>query len=120
MTEETEQSNIWKHWAIEDSLKNTDTYEILYNNSANIEFECEKDLCNFIKYCEYMMFSNSDLSHPLSLDGKPSLDNPQTPTLLRRSGVLTIPEEECREYFRRLYKYVDMIYADMMFEKKYN
>jgi len=95
MTEETEQSNIWKHWAIEDSLKKTDTYDILYNNSANIEFECQKDLCNFIKYCEYMMFSNSDYPQP-------------------------VPEEECREYFRRLYKYVDSIYTDIMLEKKYN
>ena len=95
MTEETEQSNIWKYWAIEDSLKKTDTYDILYNNSANIEFECEKDLCNFIKYCEYMMFSNSDYPQP-------------------------VPEEECREYFRRLYKYVDSIYTDIILEKKYN
>ena len=93
MIEETKQTNIWKYWAIEDSLKKTDTYDILYNNSANIEFECEKDLCNFIKYCEYMMFSSYSAPHPIA-------------------------EEECRDYFRSLYKYVEMVYEENILEAR--
>jgi hypothetical protein len=109
----------WRTWVIDDSLKKTDTYDILCNEIKDlrspedvvnpqfsgdtkshtkmetVEFSSPKDLCNFIKYCEYMMFSNSDYPQP-------------------------VPEEECREYFRRLYKYVDSIYTDIILEKKYN
>lgn len=81
------ESKNWRNWAIDDTLKNTDTYDILYNQMEEVEFSSLKDLCNFIKYCEYMMFSNYNEPHPIA-------------------------HEECCEYFRSLYKYVEMIYED--------
>uniref|UniRef100_A0A6C0JY69 Uncharacterized protein n=1 Tax=viral metagenome TaxID=1070528 RepID=A0A6C0JY69_9ZZZZ len=81
----------WRTWAIDDSLKKTDTYDILYNEMVEVEFGSPKDLCNFVKYCEYMMFSSYSIPHP-------------------------IPEEECCDYFRSLYKYIEMIYEENILE----
>jgi hypothetical protein len=107
----------WRTWTIEDSLKKTDTYDILYNEIKDlrspedvvnpqfsgdtkshtkmetVEFSSPKDLCNFIKYCEYMMFSSFREPHPIS-------------------------EEECRDYFRSLYKYVEMVYEENILEAR--
>jgi len=84
----------WKEWEIEQSLKDTDTYYILYNDEHDIEFATIKDLCSFIKYCEYMMFSNYNDPHPVS-------------------------NEDCRDYFRHLYKFVEMVYTDSVLSEQY-
>jgi hypothetical protein len=83
----------WRTWAIDDSLKKTDTYEILYDEMEEVVFASPKDLCNFIKYCEYMMFASFREPHP-------------------------IPEEECCDYFRSLYKYVEMVYEENILEAR--
>jgi hypothetical protein len=83
----------WRTWAIDESLKKTDTYDILYNEMEEVVFSSITDLCNFIKYCEYMMFSSYSAPHPIA-------------------------EEECRDYFRSLYKYVEMVYEENILEAR--
>jgi hypothetical protein len=74
-----------------EDLTKTITYYYIQDSSM---FETDKDRDNFIKYCEYMMFSNYDEPHP-------------------------IPEEECKDYFRGLYKAVEMMYEEDILEAHY-
>ena len=84
----------WREWKIDQALKDTDTYYILYNEVHDVEFSTIKDLCSFIKYCEYMMFSNYNEPHPISND-------------------------DCRDYFRQLYKFVEMIYTERILAEQH-
>jgi hypothetical protein len=84
----------WREWKIDQSLKDTDTYYILYNDAPDAEFATKKDLCSFIQYCEYMMFSNYNEPHPISND-------------------------DCRDYFRHLYKYVEMMYTERVLAEQH-
>jgi hypothetical protein len=71
-----------------EELTKTITYH--YIIQGNIKFVTIEERNNFIKYCEYMMFSNYD---------KP----------------LPIHENDCKDYFRSLYKYIEMMYeTDIM------
>ena len=72
-------------------LTKTITYHYIKDDGI---FETETDRDNFIKYCEYMMFSNYDEPHP-------------------------IPDEDCRIYFRGLYKVVEMRYEEDILEGLY-
>jgi len=83
----------WRTWAIDESLKKTDTYDILCNEMEEVVFGSPTDLCNFIKYCEYMMFSSYSSPHPIA-------------------------EEEYCDYFRSLYKYVEMVYEENILEAR--
>jgi hypothetical protein len=73
-------------------LTNTDTY--YYINRENIKFDSDEERDNFIKYCEYMMFSNYKKPHPIS-------------------------DEDCKDYFRSLYKYIEMLYEEDILEQHY-
>ena len=63
------------------------TKTITYYYVKDSIFETTKERNNFIKYCEYMMFSNYDEKPPIS-------------------------DEECKDYFRGLYKVVEMRYEE--------
>ena len=69
-------------------LTKTITYYYIQGNSI---FETIKERDNFIRYSEYMMFSNFDEPHP-------------------------IPDEDYKEYFRDLYKAVEMMYEEDIME----
>ena len=72
-------------------LTKTITYYYIQNDSR---FETENDRDNFIKYCEYMMFSNYEEPRP-------------------------IRDEDYKEYFRSLYKAVEMRYEEDILEEHY-
>jgi hypothetical protein len=74
-----------------EDLTKTITYYYIKDDSI---FETDKERDNFIKYCEYMMFSNYDEPHP-------------------------IPEEDCKDYFRSLYKAIEMRYEEDILEAHY-
>jgi hypothetical protein len=65
-----------------------------YINKIGINFDSEKEKDDFIKYCDYMMFSNYEKPYP-------------------------IPEEDVKDNFRYLYKYVEMIYEEDIMEEHY-
>ena len=73
-------------------LTNTATY--YYINRENITFDSDEERDNFIKYCEYMMFSNYNDPQPIS-------------------------DEEYKDYFRSLYKYIEMVYEEDILEEHY-
>jgi hypothetical protein len=62
-----------------------------YINKIGINFDSDKEKNDFIKYCDYMMFSNYEKPYP-------------------------IPEEDVKDDFRYLYKYVEMIYEEDVME----
>jgi hypothetical protein len=74
-----------------EDLTKTITYHYIQGNNI---FETDEDRNNFIKYCEYMMFSNYDDPHP-------------------------IPDDDCKYYFRGLYKAVEMMYEGDILESMY-
>jgi hypothetical protein len=74
-------------------LTNTITY--YYIEQLNIVFNSDEERNNFIKYCEYMMFSNYKEPYP-------------------------IPEEDVKDNFRYLYKYIEMVYEEDVLEEYYN
>ena len=74
-----------------DDLTKTITYYYIKDDSI---FETDNDRNNFIKYCEYMIFSNYDEPHPIS-------------------------DEDCKDYFRGLYKAVEMRYEEDILESYY-
>ena len=65
-----------------------------YVNKIGIEFNSDKEKDNFIKYCDYMMFSNYEEPYPVS-------------------------EEDIKDNFRSLYKYIEMIYEEDVMEAHY-
>jgi hypothetical protein len=65
-----------------------------YINKIGINFDSEKEKDDFIKYCDYMMFSNYEKPYP-------------------------IPEEDVKDNFRYLYKYIEMIYEEDIMEDHY-
>jgi hypothetical protein len=65
-----------------------------YINKIGINFDSEKEKDDFTKYCDYMMFSNYEKPYP-------------------------IPEEDVKDNFRYLYKYVEMIYEEDIMEEHY-
>jgi hypothetical protein len=71
------------------------TKTITYYYVKDSIFETNKDRNNFIRYCEYMMFS--------------SYDDP-----------LPISDEDYRDYFRGLYKAIEMRYEEdvLMYENE--
>ena len=81
-------NNSWRSWDIDDNLRRTSTYYFLNEGCTDETFETKKDLCNFIKYCEYMMCCCSSDPRPIA-------------------------EDDCRDYFRPLYKYIDMLYVQV-------
>ena len=70
------------------------TKTITYYYVKDSIFETDKERNNFIKYCEYMMFSNYDEPHPIS-------------------------DEDYKDYFRGLYKAVEMRYEQDAIEEYY-
>ena len=72
-------------------LTKTITY---YYIKENTRFKTDKERNDFIKYCEYMMFSNYEKPYP-------------------------IPEEDVLDYFRGLYKAVEMMYEEDVLEQYY-
>lgn len=74
-----------------EDLTKTITYYYIQDDSR---FETDNDRNNFIKYCEYMMFSNYDEPRPIS-------------------------DEDYKEYFRSLYKAVEMRYEEDVMEAHY-
>jgi hypothetical protein len=61
-----------------------------YINQIGLNFNSDKEKNDFIKYCDYMMFSNYEKPYP-------------------------VPEEDVKDNFRYLYKYIEMIYeGDVM------
>lgn len=73
-------------------LTKTITYYYVHDETI---FETDKERDNFIKYCEYMIFSDYDEPRP-------------------------IPEEDCKPYFKSLYKAVEMRYEDDILEEHYS
>ena len=65
-----------------------------YVNKIGITFNSDKEKNDFIKYCDYMMFSNYKEPSP-------------------------VPEEDVKDNFRYLYKYVEMIYEEDVMEAHY-
>ena len=74
-----------------EDLTKTITYYYVQDDSI---FETENDRNNFIKYCEYMMFSNYEKPRP-------------------------ILDEDYKDYFRGLYKAVEMRYEEDVMESYY-
>jgi hypothetical protein len=74
-----------------EDLTKTITYYYIQDDSR---FETDNDRNNFIKYCEYMMFSNYEEPRP-------------------------ILDEDYKEYFRSLYKAVEMRYEEDVMEANY-
>jgi hypothetical protein len=65
-----------------------------YINKIGINFDSDKETIDFIKYCDYMMFSNYQEPYP-------------------------IPEEDVKDNFRSLYKYIEMIFEEDVMEAHY-
>jgi len=65
-----------------------------YVNKIGINFNSDKEKDDFIKYCDYMMFSNYEKPYPVS-------------------------KEDVKDNFRYLYKYVEMIYEEDVMEAHY-
>jgi hypothetical protein len=65
-----------------------------YVNEIGINFNSDKEKDDFIKYCDYMMFSNYEKPYPVA-------------------------EEDVKDNFRYLYKYVEMIYEEDVMEAHY-
>jgi len=65
-----------------------------YVNQIGLNFNSDKEKNDFIKYCDYMMFSNYEEPHP-------------------------IPEDDVKDNFRYLYKYVEMVYEEDVLEEYY-
>jgi hypothetical protein len=65
-----------------------------YVNKMDINFDSDKEKNDFIKYCDYMMFSNYQKPYP-------------------------IPEEDVKDGFRYLYKYIEMLYEEDIMEAHY-
>ena len=63
------------------------TKTVTYYYVKDSIFETDKERDNFIRYCEYMMFSNYDKPHPIS-------------------------DEDYKDYFRGLYKAIEMRYEE--------
>jgi hypothetical protein len=67
-----------------------------YLNQMSINFNSDKEKNDFIKYCDYMMFSNYEKPYP-------------------------VPEEDIKDNFRYLYKYIEMLFEeDIMKQHYYN
>jgi hypothetical protein len=62
-----------------------------YINKMDVTFNSDKEKNDFIKYCDYMMFSNYEKPYP-------------------------IPEEDVKDNFRHLYKYIEMLYEEDIME----
>ena len=58
-----------------------------YLNQMSINFNSNKERNDFIKYCDYMMFSNYEKPYP-------------------------VPEEDIKDNFRYLYKYIEMLFEE--------
>ena len=77
---------------VEESLEESTVS--FYINKIGITFNSEKEKNDFIKYCDYMMFSNYEKPYP-------------------------VPEEDVKDNFRGLYKYIEMIYEEDAMEEYY-
>ncbi len=65
-----------------------------YVNKIGLIFNSDKEKNDFIKYCDYMMFSNYSEPYP-------------------------VPEEDVKDNFRYLYKYIEMVYEEDVLEAYY-
>jgi len=65
-----------------------------YVNKIGLNFISDKEKNDFIKYCDYMMFSNYSEPYP-------------------------VPEEDVKDNFRYLYKYIEMVYEEDVLEAYY-
>ena len=65
-----------------------------YINKIGIDFNSDKEKDDFIKYCDYMLFSNYEEPYPVA-------------------------EEDVKDNFRSLYKYIEMIYEEDAMEAHY-
>jgi hypothetical protein len=65
-----------------------------YINKIGLNFNSDKEKNDFIKYCDYMMFSNYEKPYP-------------------------VPEEDVKDNFRYLYKYIEMVYEEDVLEEYY-
>ncbi len=67
---------------------------VYYLNKIDVNFNSDKERNDFIKYCEYMMFSDYKKPYPVA-------------------------EEDLKDNFRSLYKYIEMLFEEDVMEAHY-